>query len=180
MQNKSKFKRKFFLLCLRKAWFSYIVIHRRCPCGLIVGGQRWIKSFVFLKSLSPSAIPDNRSPMNCDIWKPGKFILCYFAYAYVASENQTWRHVLWIPHADEAIAGDKWTIAKFIQAENCPCNHPLKTNSLGSSFNWNHKFFLLYYTCNSYRDSPFDGCERVNKYWNLPMRRHRLQNVLYY
>ena len=25
-----------------KAWFSYIVIHRRCPCGLIVGGQRWI------------------------------------------------------------------------------------------------------------------------------------------
>ena len=29
------------------------------------------KSFVFLKSFSPSAIPDNRSPMNCDIRKPG-------------------------------------------------------------------------------------------------------------
>ena len=52
---------------MAKAWFSYIVIHRRCPCGLIVGGQRQIKSFVFLKSFSPSAIQDNRSPMNCDI-----------------------------------------------------------------------------------------------------------------
>ena len=54
-----------------KAWFSYIVIHWWCPCGLIVSSQRWIKSIVFLKSFSPSVIPDNRSPMNCDIWKPG-------------------------------------------------------------------------------------------------------------
>ena len=42
---------------MTEAWFSYIVIHRRCPsAGLIAGGRRWIKFFVFLKSFSPSVI----------------------------------------------------------------------------------------------------------------------------
>ena len=105
-----------------KAWFSYIVIHRRCLCGLIVGGQRWIKSFVFLKyitiyrnssviigeyiaiyrnssviyclgslkeKMSPSAIPDNRSPMNCDIWKPGLTNVCS------PLQNQLWSVLVW-------------------------------------------------------------------------------------
>ena len=49
-----------------KAWFSYIVIHRRCPCDFIVGDRRWIKSFVFLKSFSPSVISHNRSATKCD------------------------------------------------------------------------------------------------------------------
>ena len=58
-KNKS-FRKITKCLPSAEAWFPYIVIHRRCPCGLIVGGQRWIKSFVFLKSFSPSAITDNR------------------------------------------------------------------------------------------------------------------------
>ena len=63
------------------AWtFSYIVIHRRCPYGLIARGQQWIKSFLFPKSFSPSAIPDNRLSMNCDIWKPGLNVFSFITY----------------------------------------------------------------------------------------------------
>ena len=51
---------------LPRAWFSYIVIHRRCSCDFIVGDRRWIKSFVFLKSFSPSVISHNRLATKCD------------------------------------------------------------------------------------------------------------------
>ena len=61
---------KFLITSIRnspaKVWFSYIVIYRRCPCGFIVGDQWWTKSFVFLKSFSPSVISHNRSAMKCD------------------------------------------------------------------------------------------------------------------
>ena len=50
----------YAVFLIRPGFHVIIVIHRRCPCGLIVGGQRWIKSFVLLKLFSPSTIPDNR------------------------------------------------------------------------------------------------------------------------
>ena len=34
-----------FVQCCLGLVFIHIVTHRRCPCGLIVGGQRWTKSF---------------------------------------------------------------------------------------------------------------------------------------
>ena len=41
-------------------WFLYIVIHRRRLCGFIVGGQWWIKSFLFENFFSASVISYNK------------------------------------------------------------------------------------------------------------------------
>ena len=46
--------------------FHISQIYRRCPCGFIVSNEWWTKSFVFLKSFSPSVISHNRSAMKCD------------------------------------------------------------------------------------------------------------------
>ena len=86
------------------AWFSYIVIHRRCPCGLIVGGQRWIKSFVserYMKTRLKRARVDDRRPrkqQNLIAFRPSTIDLYNHAF-----KIKFWSHRRHIGFLDPAI-----------------------------------------------------------------------------